>query len=214
LNLIQFTDSVPNPRTRTEFSPRLDYQVTQNNTLTVRYQYERNNEQNGGIGLFSLPSLATNNFETEHQIQATDTQIINTKVINETRFRFVRNEYRVTPQDFTPTINVNGAFTGGGSSGGNTDEVQDQFEVQNYTSMIFGKHFLKLGGRLRATKDVLSENAGFNGSFVFSRPTSQDCAASTVPNCTSLTGLQVYQIVQQGIANGMTAAQVRATTGL
>src|SRR5260370_304602 len=66
LNPIQFTDSVPNPRTRTEISPRLDYQVTQNNTLTVRYQYERNNEQNDGIGTFSLPSQGTNNFSTEH----------------------------------------------------------------------------------------------------------------------------------------------------
>ncbi|HWZ97232.1 MAG TPA: carboxypeptidase regulatory-like domain-containing protein [Candidatus Dormibacteraeota bacterium] len=215
LNPIQFTDSVPNPRTRTEFSPRLDYQMTQNNTLTLRYQYERNNEQNDGIGLFSLPSLATNNFDTEHQIQATDTQIINAKVINETRFRFVRDENRVTPQNFTPTVNVNGAFTSGGSSGGNTDEIQDQFEVQNYTSMIFGKHFLKLGGRLRATKDVLSENAGFNGGFTFGAATPFDCDPKTAgPTCTTFTGLQIYQKVQQGIANGMTAAQVRATTGL
>jgi len=212
LNPIQFTDSVANPRTRTEFSPRLDYQVNQNNTLVVRFEYERNKEENNNIGLFSLPTQATNNFSTEHQVQITDTQIINARTINETRFRFNRDENRVTPLDLTPTINVNGAFTGGGNSAGKTDDVQDQFELQNYTSMIFGKHFVKLGGRLRATKDLLSENAGFNGAFTFGATTPNGCTPG--PGCTSYKGLQVYQIVQQGIANGMTAAQVRATTGL
>jgi len=212
LSPIQFTDSVANPRTRTEFSPRVDYQVNQNNTLVVRYQYERNNERNDGIGLFSLPTQATNNFETENQVQVTDTQIINATTINETRFRFNRDENRVSPLDLTPTININGAFTGGGNSSGKTDDTQDQFELQNYTSMIFGKHFVKLGGRLRATKDVLGENAGFNGIFTFGATTPNGCSPG--PGCTSYTGLRVYQIVQQGIANGMNAAQVRATTGL
>ena len=33
--------AVPNPQTRTNLSPRIDYQLTPNNTLTVRYQYFR-----------------------------------------------------------------------------------------------------------------------------------------------------------------------------
>ena len=52
-----FTQAVPNNRTRTNLGPRLDYQVAKNNTLTVRYQYWRNNEQNDGIGALTLPTL-------------------------------------------------------------------------------------------------------------------------------------------------------------
>jgi hypothetical protein len=215
LQPIQFVDSVPNPRTRTEFAPRVDYQLTPNNTLTVRYQYERNNEQNDSIGTFSLPSQGTNNFETEHQVQVTDTQIINSKTINETRFRYVRDESRVTPLDLTPTINVNGAFTGGGNYSGNSDDIENQYEMQNYTSIIAGKHFFKIGGRLRATKNVSVQNAGFNGSFTFGATTPFECDPQTAgPTCTPYSGLQVYQIVEQGIANGMTTAQIRANTGL
>ena len=214
LNPIQFTDSVPNPRTRTSFSPRLDYQLNASNTVTLRYQFERESETNNGLGIFSLPSQATNNLNSEHQVQFSDTQVVSPKVINEVRFRFVREESRGNALDFTPTVNVNGAFTGGGNSSGLSDDVQDRYELQNYISIVHNSHFIKLGSRLRVTREINVENSGFNGSFVFGPPTAADCASSSVPNCAALTGLQVFQIVQQGIANGMTAAQVRAQTGL
>jgi len=220
LNPIEFTDSIPSPRTRTSFSPRLDYQLTPNNTVTLRYQYERENEMNNGIGTFSLPSQATNNFSTEHQVQFSDTQIVNPKVINEIRFRFVREESRGNALDFTPTVNVNGAFTGGGNSSGTNDDIQDRYELQNYLSIVHNSHFIKLGSRLRVTKDVNEQTSGFNGGFTFgaqavNSQTLAPCDPSLGdPNCVQYTGLQVYQTVQQGIANGMTAAQVRAQTGL
>jgi len=231
LNPIEFTDSVPSPRTRTSFSPRLDYQLTPNNTVTLRYQYERENELNNGIGTFSLPSQATNNLNTEHQAQFSDTQIVNPKVINEIRFRFVREESRGNALDFTPTVNVNGAFTGGGNSSGTNDDIQNRYELQNYISIVHNSHFIKLGSRLRVTKDVNVQDSGFNGGFTFgvctveqlthqssciqpTTPPTPPCDPKTDANCVQFTGLQVYQAVQQGIANGMTTAQVRAQTGL
>ncbi len=220
LNPIQFTDSVSNPRTRTSFSPRLDYQANANNTLTARYQYERENEENNGIGSFSLPTQVINNFSTEHQVQITDTQIVNPRTINEIRFRFVREENRGMPLDFTPTINVNGAFTGGGNGSGNSDDIQDRYELQNYTSIVHGTHFIKLGARLRVTKEVNTQTSGFNGGFTFgaqavNTQTLQPCDPTQGdPNCIQHTGLDVYQTVQRGIANGLTTAQVRASSGL
>ncbi len=45
-----YNASVPNPRTRTNLSPRLDYQVSANNTLTARYQYYHDTQDNAGVG--------------------------------------------------------------------------------------------------------------------------------------------------------------------
>src|SRR5262249_48087699 len=84
-NPIQFTQAVENPRTRTNLTPRLDYQLTPANTLTLRYQYYRENEQNDGIGQSSLPSQAYNTLNTEHTVQISDTQTLGEHVINETR---------------------------------------------------------------------------------------------------------------------------------
>src|SRR5206468_2666976 len=59
-NQTRFTGAVPNPRTRTNLTPRVDYQLSPTNTLTARYQYFRENEMNNGIGQFSLASQGYN----------------------------------------------------------------------------------------------------------------------------------------------------------
>ena len=56
------SESVPNPRHRTNLSPRLDYAVNKNNTLTARYQYFRDSQNNDGVGQFNLPPRATTMF--------------------------------------------------------------------------------------------------------------------------------------------------------
>ena len=46
------------PQTRFRISPRIDYQLSTNNTLTMRYGYTRNDLQNQGVGNLSLLSAA------------------------------------------------------------------------------------------------------------------------------------------------------------
>jgi hypothetical protein len=192
--IVPFSEAVPNPRTRTNLSPRFDYQVSANNSLTARYQYERENETNNGVGQFSLPSLGFNEQNREHQLQISDTQIVNSKIINETRFRFVRETNGRTPLSTAPTISVQDAFTDGGNGGGISSDTLDRYELQNYTSMSHGKHFLKFGARLRANRDSNESSSNFNGRFNF-------------------TGIQAYQITVQGLAQGMSLPQIIAAGG-
>src|SRR5579864_5161100 len=79
-----FTQGIPNYRTRLNIGPRVDYQLGKNDTLTFRYQYWRNNEQNQGIGAFTLPTQAYNTLETEQTVQAGETHIIGANIVNET----------------------------------------------------------------------------------------------------------------------------------
>ncbi len=164
----ELSEALPNSRTRTEISPRFDFQLSPNNTLTVRYQYFLNNESNQGVGQFSLPSQAYSSSDTEHTLQISDTQIVSTNVVNETRFQYMRENSTQNVQNFAPTINVLGAFTGGGNSSGNSNDTQDHYELQNYTSIVHGKHLFKFGGRLRALTDTNTSLSNFNGVFTFS----------------------------------------------
>ncbi len=171
-------ESVPNPRTRTNLSPRIDYQLTPNNSLTARYQYYRDTWQNSGIGGQVLPEAGYNTFSTEHTVQITDTQILGPKAVNETHFQYLRDDsnqnpvntpLQTLPAGFTTgaSIRVLGSFTGGRANSGVQIDHEDRYELQNYTSIAQGKHFVKFGGRLRVGHEVSASGAGFNGAFTF-----------------------------------------------
>ena len=159
--------TVRNPHTRTNISPRVDYQLSTNNTLTARYEFERDNEDNRGISTYTLPSQAYNDRETNHELQLSDTQVLSPRVINETRFQFTRDNQNQFAIDNSPTINVMQAFTGGGNSLGTVGDTNNRYELQYYTSMALGKHFIKYGGRLRASHEISTSTSGFNGTFTF-----------------------------------------------
>jgi hypothetical protein len=193
-DVVPFTQAVPNNRTRTNLGPRLDYQVSKNNTLTVRYQFWRDNEQNNGVGGFTLPSQAFNELGTEHTVQVSDTQIIGANIVNETHFQFERDINGQTPQSSIPTVNVQGYFNGGGNSGGISNDTQNHYEFQNYTSIVHGKHMLKFGGRLRELTDNSGSASQFNGIYSFNT-------------------IAAYQIAEQDLAAGDTEAQAVAASG-
>ena len=189
-----YTASVPNPRTRTNLSPRLDYQLTPNNTLTARYQYYHDTQQNAGIGGIVLNAVNTPGFtsssagydttSTEHTVQISDTQTLGTKAVNETRFQYLRDNSGQNPLSTAIGVNVLSSFIGGGSSSGVQTDHQDHYEFQNYTSVSQGKHFVKFGGRLRAVHEVNVSNAGFNGSYTFQDLTTYINVLQGVPNST------------------------------
>ncbi len=192
--IVPYNTTVPAPSTRLNISPRADFQLSKNNTLTVRYQYVRNNQDNEGVGQFSLPSQAFNSHSTEQTVQISDTQVLSPTMVNETRFQYIRNSGNQIPFSDQPTLNVLGAFNGGGSPEGTVVSNQDHYELQNYTSIAHGRHFIKFGGRLRGTLYSSNENANFNGQFTFS-------------------SLNAYQITQVGLQEGLTPAQIRAMGG-
>jgi Carboxypeptidase regulatory-like domain len=182
-----FSAAVPNPRTRYNIGPRLDYALTKNNTLTVRYQYYRDSETNEGVSGFALPSQGYNSLSTEQTLQVGDTQIFGTKVVNETRFQYLRDESTQTPQSDAPTVIVPLAFTGGGYSGGLINDNTNQYEFQNYTSVQYTKHFLKFGARLRGSTDGNSSTGGFNGTFIFPSVAAYIATLQGVPSANQFT---------------------------
>jgi hypothetical protein len=158
---------VVTPQRRTTVSPRIDYQLSQNITLTGRYTYTQSENINQGIGGFSLASQAINANMNMHTVQLTETQIIGTKAVNETRFQFFRQDSNRGAAFSGPTINVSDAFIGGGPSVGFAFDNENHYELQNYTSITQGVHMFRFGVRLRAVQLSNQAEQGFNGTFSF-----------------------------------------------
>jgi len=157
------------PSTHTNVSPRIDLQLGQKNTLTLRYQFFRNS-QSGQIGSTSLPTQSTTSTSMENTIQLSDSQIINEHIVNETRFQYLRDISSNTPDTTlggAPTVTVPQAFTGGPTSGQNSHDHTDHLELQNMTTMSVGAQAIKFGMRLRDNRDANSTDANFNGTFTF-----------------------------------------------
>jgi Carboxypeptidase regulatory-like domain len=189
-NVIPTTGALYSPANRIEISPRLDVQLGQKNTLTVRYQLERSTRSNS-IGSTSLPSQATGSTSTEQAIQVSDSQIINEHMVNETRFQYRRAPSVSTSVSTAPTVSVGGYFSGGGSGSQFSNDHAAHLELQNITTMSAGAHAIKFGTWMRDNRDATSSNAGFNGSFGFP-------------------SLGAYVATLNGLAKGQTVAQIAA----
>jgi hypothetical protein len=156
-----------NPQTRIHLTPRFDYQLTPTNTLTIRYQYNRAVDTGDGPGQLVLGSQAYNTHSLENTLQISDSQIINAHLVNDTRFQYERDRDEQLPQDTSPTLTVQGIFTGGGSNDGTSRTNGDHWELQNYSTASLKAHSIRFGARLRAYREADYSNAGTNGNYNF-----------------------------------------------
>jgi hypothetical protein len=197
----QFTQAVPSPETRNNISARADWQLAPANTLTARYQFLKNDEFNQGIGGSTLASRAYAYRHTQQTVQISDTQVLNSHLINETHFQYIRDDTSQLPnQPGVAAVDVLGEFNSGGSTVGQTTDNTNLYELQNYTSWSVGKHFVKFGGRLRISQDTNISNADYNGDFTFGvAPTIFSAATS---NVSPLAAYQSGQATQFSIVSG------------
>src|SRR5437764_472780 len=79
------------PRRNTNLSPRFDYAINSKNTLVARYNFFEFTAKNSGIGGFTLPQRAFESRNHNHNLQLTETAVINAFTIDETRFQFSHN---------------------------------------------------------------------------------------------------------------------------
>lgn len=213
--------SVLTPQTRTSFSPRFDFAINQNHTLVGRYTFTRTERANSGVGDFSLLSRAFDTSNTEHTFQLTETAIINQKIINETRFQYIRRRSTQEGDNSIPTINVQEAFIGGGSQVGLAFNNEDRFELQNNTSMSLGNHALKFGVRLRRVSIFDSSPNNFGGTFTFAGGFAPQLDANNQvvlgtdgqPSLVPITSIERYRRTLLFQGQGLDASQVRSLGG-
>ena len=185
-NQVNYTQAVSSPNTFINFTPRFDFTWGKAQTISLRYQLQRNTEQNAGIGQLALSSQAYNTDNTEQILQFSDTQTYGAKIVNETRFQYIRDRNNQTPVSPDQTISVSGAFINGGSNAGIVHDNQDHYEFQNYLQIAAGDHDLHFGVRLRAVRDSNYSTAGFNGMYTFA--SLDDYAAKNPSQYTLTTG--------------------------
>ena len=229
LSHFSYQNYFPTPQRRTTVSPRVDYQLTANNTLSFRYNYLESDKLVAGIGAFDLPATTIGNvnfpssgyssFTNEQGAQIVDTAVLGPRVVNETHFQFDRENLSETSQSLAPGLFVSQSFVSGGSGYSSPGypssyDTQTGYELQNYTSVTWGAHTTKFGIRIRADNLEDSSPKNFNGEYQFLGGTfpALDQNSNAIPNATvQLTSIDQYLQTAQLLMSGKTSQQV---TGL
>ena len=203
-----FNLAAPTPNFRWELNPRIDYAINANNTLVVRYNHGQNSSI-GGVGGFNLPSQETQSWSRNNQVQITETSVLGTIAVDETRFQFRDNHSNSggLGNFALPGVDVSGSFNSGGPGFSLNHNYNKGYELTNILTTTRGAHALKVGFRARQTDLTSQSNSNYNGTWSFVAP---QASAGTAICPGALTSLDVYQATQVGLAQGIPIATLLA----
>jgi hypothetical protein len=181
LNPLDLGFGVIVPRRSFNVGQRLDYQLNDRNILVARYNFNKDETKNGGVGGFSLPERAFDSESTFHNIQITETAILGLTLLNEARFQYQRGRSENFGDTTLPTINVSGSFTGGGSQAGHATNIFERWEFSDFLGWQHKTHSIKFGVRVRgAHVDDINPN-NFGGTYTFAGAFVPQVDANNVP---------------------------------
>jgi hypothetical protein len=200
-----------------EIQPRIDYQLSTNHTLTVRYDYEATQHKNSGIGKYDLPTRAYTGEDRMQVVRVTETAVLNPKAVNDIRIGYDHTTSKQFGTTAIPALVVSEAFSSGGDQVGRGYDVPQRLEIQDNLSVSKGRHTYRFGARLRYTSDSLYSPANFGGTFTFfgagSAP-ALDANNQPIPGTAiEIDSLEQYRRTLLFQNLGYSAAQIRALGG-
>jgi len=203
------------PQHYTRVTPRIDYAINENNTLTLRYGVTQGDINGAGIGSFDLLTRGYHTTFLNQLLQVSETAVLGT-AINETRFQYYRNTNQMRAFDASPVLQVLGSFNGGGAQLGQTADTQNSFEFQNYTSIVHGTHAFRFGVRLREQNDDNVAPVNFNGTYTFGGGTAPLLDAQNQPvggQLEQIDSIERYRRTLLFQQLGYSSARIRALGG-
>jgi hypothetical protein len=190
------------------FDGRLDHKLTSNQTLMVRFNVDRFDDDNpqDAVGGTSAPSVARRYARRSWTTQVNHTWVVNANLLNEARFAYLNGD-PVTlweAQTLSTTYTRAGTvpFTIGQSRA--SDLFGHQIQFSDTLSWSHGKHYLRFGGSLiHHTSGGTGSEPGtaILGTFTFKNTTTAPFGQLTLADVQSYTqpinfGISSYNLKQ------------------
>jgi Carboxypeptidase regulatory-like domain len=198
-NPVPISTAVIAPSRRFSTNPRLDFALTPNHTLTVRYSRMETSARNQGINTqtFDEASQAFTQDTVQQSLQVAESSVLGARTVNDIRFQLLDTRLSQGGISTVPELDVLGAFTSGGTFPLNYTGDR-RYEFQDNATFLRGSHTIKFGGRLRNEGLTQQNTSNFNGRFIFSGSAQGD------------TAIDVYQQNQILAAAGYSQAEIAA----
>jgi hypothetical protein len=121
------------------------------------------------------------NHGNNHTAQIANTVVLGVAALNETRFQFYRAGISSISEDASPRSDVLNSFIGRGAQIGNSFNLLDTYELQNYTTISHDAHTLRFGVRARAGLLDNTSPINFGGSYTFAGRLAPELDANNQP---------------------------------
>lgn len=204
-----FTQNVPTPQSLWVGSVRFGWLPTPQNNVTLSYIANVSTISNVGTGGIMLEQAGFENQRAEHVVHLSDVQTLSPSLVHESRIGYTWRYTTDTPNSLEPSLQVAGAFTGGGSTVQFTRIHERDLEIDDDVIFSHGKHTVKAGVEAKdiALADALPTN--FNGTYIFGGGEAPVLGGS---GTTVITGLDQYLRAVLSEPGG-TPTAFAATTG-
>jgi hypothetical protein len=182
-------------------SVRTDWQLNPKNMLAATYSANVTDSNNVGSGGLVLAEAGYNSTVSEQDLRLTDVFTISPTLLHETHIGFTWKSTRDVPLSTATSLQVAGAFIGGGATAGYLQNRERDLEVDDDVMWSHHKHSLKIGV---ASLGILVHDYDpdtFNGSFVFGGGLAP--ALDTSGQQTAISGLEQYRRTLLSLPGGV-----------
>jgi Carboxypeptidase regulatory-like domain len=195
------TENVPAPQRLWIGSARTDWQLNAKNMLATTYSANVNNSDNVGSGGLVLEEAGYGSTVSEQDLRLTDIFTLSPTLLHETHIGFSWKSTTDVPLSTAASLQVAGAFIGGGATAGNLQDRERDLEVDDDILWTHHKHSVKIGV---ASLGILVHDVDpdtFNGAFVFGGGLAPVLSDGTQQ--TAISGLEQYRRTLLGLPGGV-----------
>jgi hypothetical protein len=182
-------------------SVRTDWQLNPKNMLAATYSANLNDSDNVGSGGLVLAEAGYNSTVSEQNLRLTDIFTLSPTLLHETHIGFTWKNTSDVPVSSAASLQVAGAFTGGGATAGHLQNRERDLEVDDDVMWSHHKHSMKIGV---ASLGILVHDFDpdtFNGAFVFGGGLAAALDDGGQP--TAISGLEQYRRTLLGLPGGV-----------
>ncbi len=162
-----FHQSIPAPQRLWIGSVRTDWQLTPKNMLAATYSANINDSDNVGSGGLVLEESGYTSTVGEQNLRLTDMFTISPTLLNEAHIGYTWKHTTDVPLSTATSVQVAGAFTGGGATAGHLQDRERDLEVDDDLLWSHRTHSVKVGVESIGAMIHDYDPDTFNGAFVF-----------------------------------------------
>ena len=172
LNGVPQTGNLPSPYRGTQFTMKVARQINDHHSAYLLYRFFDTMQRDPNVGGLTLQSagFATYNFDMDLTFH--DDDVWSANKINQFNILFERNIDRTVSDQPTPSIQVEGAFIGGGAQADQlaTENNPNISDIISWTTGPHGSHQIKFGVQLpNLGRRVLEDNTNRQGTYTFAK---------------------------------------------